>query len=73
MTLYEEANGFGGSFQLFSVCRKFLTPEDEASIFTVDRFPLWYRRAAEQPAGSFVFSLRPAEGPGSLPGSAAGA
>nr|XP_017513594.2 voltage-dependent calcium channel subunit alpha-2/delta-4 [Manis javanica] len=45
--------------------RKFLTPEDEASIFTVDRFPLWYRRAAEQPAGSFVFSLRPAEGPGS--------
>ncbi|KAI5126031.1 Voltage-Dependent Calcium Channel Subunit Alpha-2/Delta-4 [Manis pentadactyla] len=45
--------------------RKFLTPEDEASIFTMDRFPLWYRRAAEQPAGSFVFSLRPAEGPGS--------
>ncbi|KAK2493123.1 hypothetical protein MC885_006899 [Smutsia gigantea] len=43
--------------------KKFLTPEDEASIFTMDRFPLWYRQATEQPAGSFVFSLRPAEGP----------
>lgn len=45
-------------------CRKFLTPEDEASVFTMDHFPLWYRQAAEQPAGSFVFNLRLAEGPG---------
>uniref|UniRef100_A0A452RSG1 Calcium voltage-gated channel auxiliary subunit alpha2delta 4 n=1 Tax=Ursus americanus TaxID=9643 RepID=A0A452RSG1_URSAM len=44
--------------------KKFLTPEDEASVFTMDHFPLWYRQAAEQPAGSFVFNLRSAEGPG---------
>ncbi|XP_011366186.1 voltage-dependent calcium channel subunit alpha-2/delta-4 [Pteropus vampyrus] len=43
--------------------KKFLTPEDEASMFTMDHFPLWYRQAAEQPAGSFVFNLRLAEGP----------
>lgn len=30
----------------------------------MDHFPLWYRQAAEQPAGSFVFNLRSAEGPG---------
>ncbi|XP_045866600.1 voltage-dependent calcium channel subunit alpha-2/delta-4 [Meles meles] len=42
--------------------KKFLTPEDEASVFTLDGFPLWYRQAAEQPAGSFVFNLRSAEG-----------
>uniref|UniRef100_A0A2K6AIF4 Calcium voltage-gated channel auxiliary subunit alpha2delta 4 n=1 Tax=Mandrillus leucophaeus TaxID=9568 RepID=A0A2K6AIF4_MANLE len=44
--------------------RKFLTPEDEASVFTLDSFPLWYRQASEHPAGSFVFNLRWAEGPG---------
>ncbi|XP_058298992.1 voltage-dependent calcium channel subunit alpha-2/delta-4 isoform X2 [Hylobates moloch] len=43
--------------------RKFLTPGDEASMFTLDRFPLWYRQASEHPAGSFVFNLRWAEGP----------
>nr|XP_008533355.1 PREDICTED: voltage-dependent calcium channel subunit alpha-2/delta-4 isoform X4 [Equus przewalskii] len=43
--------------------KKFLTPEDETSVFTMDRFPLWYRQAAEQPPGSFVFNLRSAEGP----------
>ncbi|XP_041592870.1 voltage-dependent calcium channel subunit alpha-2/delta-4 [Vulpes lagopus] len=43
--------------------KKFLTPEDEDSVFTMDHFPLWYRQAAEQPAGSFVFNLRSAEGP----------
>ncbi|XP_063087400.1 voltage-dependent calcium channel subunit alpha-2/delta-4 isoform X7 [Cavia porcellus] len=43
--------------------RKFLTPEDEASIFTMDNFPLWYRQASEQPPGSFVFNLRWADGP----------
>ncbi|ERE67163.1 voltage-dependent calcium channel subunit alpha-2/delta-4-like protein [Cricetulus griseus] len=45
--------------------RKFLTPEDEASIFTMDHFPLWYRQASEQPPGSFVFNLRWEEGPDS--------
>ncbi|XP_008151608.2 voltage-dependent calcium channel subunit alpha-2/delta-4 [Eptesicus fuscus] len=43
--------------------KKFLTPEDKASVFTMDHFPLWYRQAAEQPAGSFVFNLRAPEGP----------
>ncbi|KAF0882732.1 CA2D4 protein, partial [Crocuta crocuta] len=43
--------------------KRFLTPEDEASIFTMDHFPLWYRQAAEHPAGSFVFNLRSAEAP----------
>nr|XP_058138314.1 voltage-dependent calcium channel subunit alpha-2/delta-4 [Dasypus novemcinctus] len=46
--------------------KKFLTPEDEASVFTADRFPLWYRLAAEQPAGSFVFSIRSPEASESL-------
>ncbi|XP_007935221.2 voltage-dependent calcium channel subunit alpha-2/delta-4 [Orycteropus afer afer] len=41
--------------------KKFLTPEDKTSIFTMNHFPLWYRQAAEQPAGSFVFNLRSAE------------
>uniref|UniRef100_A0A8C5K9E6 Calcium channel, voltage-dependent, alpha 2/delta subunit 4 n=1 Tax=Jaculus jaculus TaxID=51337 RepID=A0A8C5K9E6_JACJA len=45
--------------------RKFLTPEDEASVFTMDHFPLWYRQASEQPPGSFVFNIRWAEGPDS--------
>ncbi|KAM5252744.1 voltage-dependent calcium channel subunit alpha-2/delta-4 isoform 15-T16 [Hipposideros larvatus] len=45
--------------------KKFLSPEDEASVFTMDSFPLWYRQATEQPAGSFVFNVRLAEGPGS--------
>ncbi|XP_050004471.1 voltage-dependent calcium channel subunit alpha-2/delta-4 isoform X1 [Alexandromys fortis] len=45
--------------------RKFLTPEDEASLFTMDHFPLWYRQASEQPPGSFVFNLRWEEGPDS--------
>ncbi|XP_028389101.1 voltage-dependent calcium channel subunit alpha-2/delta-4 isoform X3 [Phyllostomus discolor] len=43
--------------------RKFLTPEDKASMFTMDHFPLWYRQAAEQPAGSFVFNLHSTEEP----------
>ncbi|XP_038623665.1 voltage-dependent calcium channel subunit alpha-2/delta-4 [Tachyglossus aculeatus] len=37
--------------------RKFLTLQDKASIFTMDHFPLWYRRAAQHPAGTFVFSI----------------
>nr|XP_060632690.1 voltage-dependent calcium channel subunit alpha-2/delta-4 isoform X1 [Anolis sagrei ordinatus] len=36
---------------------KFLTREDKESIFTMDHFPLWYRRAAEHPPGSFVYSI----------------
>uniref|UniRef100_A0A8D0GVE2 Calcium voltage-gated channel auxiliary subunit alpha2delta 4 n=1 Tax=Sphenodon punctatus TaxID=8508 RepID=A0A8D0GVE2_SPHPU len=36
---------------------KFLTLGDKASIFTMDHFPLWYRRAAEHPPGSFIYSI----------------
>ncbi|KAB0348674.1 hypothetical protein FD754_013531, partial [Muntiacus muntjak] len=43
--------------------KKFLTPADEDSMFTLDHFPLWYRQAAEHPPGSMVFNLRSAEGP----------
>uniref|UniRef100_A0A8C0BSH4 Calcium voltage-gated channel auxiliary subunit alpha2delta 4 n=1 Tax=Buteo japonicus TaxID=224669 RepID=A0A8C0BSH4_9AVES len=37
--------------------RKFLTQKDKESIFTMDHFPLWYRRAAEHPPGSFIYSI----------------
>ncbi|XP_066447058.1 voltage-dependent calcium channel subunit alpha-2/delta-4 isoform X2 [Eleutherodactylus coqui] len=37
--------------------RKFLRYEEKESIFTMDHFPLWYRRAAEHPPGSFVYHV----------------
>ncbi|MGH0141041.1 UNVERIFIED_CONTAM: hypothetical protein FKN15_007570 [Acipenser sinensis] len=37
------------------VNKKFLTKADKDSIFTMDHFPLWYRRAAEHPPGSFIY------------------
>uniref|UniRef100_A0A8D0F8H2 Calcium voltage-gated channel auxiliary subunit alpha2delta 4 n=1 Tax=Strix occidentalis caurina TaxID=311401 RepID=A0A8D0F8H2_STROC len=37
--------------------RRFLTQKDKESIFTMDHFPLWYRRAAEHPPGSFIYSI----------------
>ncbi|XP_027648803.2 voltage-dependent calcium channel subunit alpha-2/delta-4 isoform X1 [Falco peregrinus] len=37
--------------------KKFLTQKDKESIFTMDHFPLWYRRAAEHPSGSFIYSI----------------
>ncbi|XP_019371081.1 PREDICTED: voltage-dependent calcium channel subunit alpha-2/delta-4 isoform X1 [Gavialis gangeticus] len=43
--------------------RKFLTQQDKSSIFTMDHFPLWYRRAAEHPSGSFIYSIASEEGP----------
>uniref|UniRef100_A0A8C3TCB7 Calcium voltage-gated channel auxiliary subunit alpha2delta 4 n=1 Tax=Chelydra serpentina TaxID=8475 RepID=A0A8C3TCB7_CHESE len=42
--------------------RKFLTLGDKESIFTMDHFPLWYRRAAEHPPGSFIYNLCQGEG-----------
>uniref|UniRef100_A0A8D1I9D9 Calcium voltage-gated channel auxiliary subunit alpha2delta 4 n=2 Tax=Sus scrofa TaxID=9823 RepID=A0A8D1I9D9_PIG len=42
--------------------KQFLTPADDASMFTLDHFPLWYRQAAEQPPGNMVFNLRSVEG-----------
>uniref|UniRef100_A0A7M4FE15 Calcium voltage-gated channel auxiliary subunit alpha2delta 4 n=1 Tax=Crocodylus porosus TaxID=8502 RepID=A0A7M4FE15_CROPO len=43
--------------------RQFLTQQDKSSIFTMDHFPLWYRRAAEHPSGSFIYSITSEEGP----------
>ncbi|XP_072001021.1 voltage-dependent calcium channel subunit alpha-2/delta-4 isoform X3 [Engystomops pustulosus] len=37
--------------------KKFLRYEEKESIFTMDHFPLWYRRAAEHPSGSFVYHV----------------
>ncbi|KAG9339103.1 hypothetical protein JZ751_024134 [Albula glossodonta] len=39
------------------VARKFLTPSDKENLFTMDHFPLWYRRAAEHPPGSFLYYI----------------
>ncbi|XP_051777007.1 voltage-dependent calcium channel subunit alpha-2/delta-3 isoform X2 [Erpetoichthys calabaricus] len=35
----------------------FLTAEDKEGVFNADHFPLWYKRAAEQIPGTFVYSL----------------
>lgn len=37
--------------------RDFLTAEDKEGVFNADHFPLWYKRAAEQVPGTFVYSL----------------
>ncbi|XP_059508371.1 voltage-dependent calcium channel subunit alpha-2/delta-4-like isoform X8 [Stegostoma tigrinum] len=37
--------------------KKFFTTQDRHSIFTMDHFPLWYRRAAEHPPGHFVYNI----------------
>uniref|UniRef100_A0A8B9I9J1 Calcium voltage-gated channel auxiliary subunit alpha2delta 4 n=1 Tax=Anser brachyrhynchus TaxID=132585 RepID=A0A8B9I9J1_9AVES len=46
--------------------RKFLTRKDKESIFTMDHFPLWYRRAAEHPPGSFIYSIVSEDDSGNL-------
>ncbi|XP_044137307.1 voltage-dependent calcium channel subunit alpha-2/delta-4 isoform X2 [Bufo gargarizans] len=43
--------------------KNFLHYEEKESIFTMDHFPLWYRRAAEHPAGSFVYHVPTDESP----------
>uniref|UniRef100_A0A8C3ST92 Calcium voltage-gated channel auxiliary subunit alpha2delta 3 n=1 Tax=Chelydra serpentina TaxID=8475 RepID=A0A8C3ST92_CHESE len=48
-------NLFVGPEQLTN--QDFLTAEDKENIFNADHFPLWYRRAAEQLPGSFVYSI----------------
>ncbi|CAL8353608.1 unnamed protein product [Gadus morhua 'NCC'] len=35
----------------------FLTAEDKEGVFNADHFPLWYKRAAEQVPGTFVYSV----------------
>ncbi|XP_055045782.2 voltage-dependent calcium channel subunit alpha-2/delta-4 isoform X2 [Misgurnus anguillicaudatus] len=37
------------------VAKKFLLPSDKENLFTLDHFPVWYRRAAEYPAGRFLY------------------
>ncbi|XP_031671090.1 voltage-dependent calcium channel subunit alpha-2/delta-4-like [Oncorhynchus kisutch] len=37
--------------------KKFLSPSDKENIFTMDHFPVWYRRAAEYPAGKFLYYI----------------
>lgn len=43
--------------RFLSVSRDFLTAEDKEGVFNADHFPLWYKRAAEQVPGTFVYSL----------------
>lgn len=45
-----------GTIFLF-IFRDFLKAGDKENIFNADHFPLWYRRAAEQLPGSFVYSI----------------
>lgn len=40
-----------------SFLRDFLTAEDKEGVFNADHFPLWYKRAAEQVPGTFVYSV----------------
>uniref|UniRef100_A0A8C5HG80 VWFA domain-containing protein n=1 Tax=Gouania willdenowi TaxID=441366 RepID=A0A8C5HG80_GOUWI len=35
--------------------KSFLTPTDSENMFTLDHFPVWYRRATENPAGQFLY------------------
>ncbi|XP_041636744.1 voltage-dependent calcium channel subunit alpha-2/delta-4 isoform X2 [Cheilinus undulatus] len=37
--------------------KSFLTSTDKENMFTLDHFPLWYRRAAEYPAGKFLYYM----------------
>ncbi|XP_019895845.1 voltage-dependent calcium channel subunit alpha-2/delta-4 isoform X2 [Esox lucius] len=39
------------------IARKFLTLADKENLFTVDHFPLWYRMAAENPPGRFLYYM----------------
>ncbi|XP_063785416.1 voltage-dependent calcium channel subunit alpha-2/delta-4 isoform X3 [Pseudophryne corroboree] len=54
-------NLFVGAEQMAN--KRFLHYEDKESIFTMDHFPLWYRRAAEHTAGSFVYHVQTDDSP----------
>ncbi|XP_073477696.1 voltage-dependent calcium channel subunit alpha-2/delta-4 isoform X5 [Aquarana catesbeiana] len=58
-------NLFVGAEQMSN--KKFLQYEEKESIFTMDHFPLWYRRAAEHPPGSFVFHVPTDDSPDAGP------
>ncbi|KAG7270301.1 hypothetical protein CRUP_030201 [Coryphaenoides rupestris] len=42
---------------MLNTSRSFLTESDKQNIFTLDHFPVWYRRAAETPTGQFLYYL----------------
>ncbi|KAM7422631.1 hypothetical protein PAMA_010596 [Pampus argenteus] len=48
-------NLFVASDQLSN--KDFLTAEDKEGVFNADHFPLWYKRAAEQVPGTFIYSI----------------
>nr|XP_032828373.1 voltage-dependent calcium channel subunit alpha-2/delta-3-like isoform X1 [Petromyzon marinus] len=37
--------------------RDFLTDDQKDTLFTVERFPLWFRRASALPPGNFIYSV----------------
>ncbi|XP_029317836.1 voltage-dependent calcium channel subunit alpha-2/delta-4 [Cottoperca gobio] len=37
--------------------KSFLTSTDKENMFTLDHFPVWYRRASEYPAGQFLYYM----------------
>ncbi|KAM8739879.1 voltage-dependent calcium channel subunit alpha-2/delta-4 isoform 3-T3 [Acanthopagrus schlegelii] len=39
------------------IAKSFLTSADKENMFTLDHFPVWYRRAAEYPAGQFLYYM----------------
>ncbi|XP_067346484.1 voltage-dependent calcium channel subunit alpha-2/delta-4 isoform X5 [Channa argus] len=39
------------------VAKSFLISTDKENMFTLDHFPVWYRRAAEHPAGRFLYYM----------------
>nr|XP_020455246.1 voltage-dependent calcium channel subunit alpha-2/delta-4-like [Monopterus albus]XP_020455247.1 voltage-dependent calcium channel subunit alpha-2/delta-4-like [Monopterus albus]XP_020455248.1 voltage-dependent calcium channel subunit alpha-2/delta-4-like [Monopterus albus]XP_020455249.1 voltage-dependent calcium channel subunit alpha-2/delta-4-like [Monopterus albus] len=39
------------------IAKSFLTSTDKENMFTLDHFPVWYRRAAEHPAGQFLYYM----------------
>ncbi|XP_066524983.1 voltage-dependent calcium channel subunit alpha-2/delta-4 [Hoplias malabaricus] len=39
------------------VAKKFLSASDKANLFTLDHFPVWYRRAVENRAGRFTYYI----------------
>lgn len=39
------------------IAKSFLTSTDKDNMFTLDHFPVWYRRAAENPPGQFLYYL----------------
>uniref|UniRef100_A0A8P4GH87 Calcium voltage-gated channel auxiliary subunit alpha2delta 4 n=1 Tax=Dicentrarchus labrax TaxID=13489 RepID=A0A8P4GH87_DICLA len=54
MEAYWTALMLNTSGLFLSLPRSFLTSTDKENMFTLDHFPVWYRRAAEYPAGHYI-------------------